>query len=162
MTIRHSILLTQKQAKITNATLCDECGISKSSYSLYKNGVRSLPYNQLQKVVDYLGLELININRIGKENIELTKVVTRLRRFKKTNMKKTLTILAITATLFSCQNNPETTENQVVDSVEIQQVIVDAYMDSCNMCPESKLRYYGEALEIESNKLRILKGAYLK
>ena len=77
-------------------------------------------------------------------------------------MKKILTILAITATLFSCQNNPETTENQVVDSIEIQQVIVDAYMDSCNSCPESKLRYYGEALEIESNKLRILKGAYLK
>ena len=80
MTIRQSILITQKQAKITNATLCDECGISKSSYSLYKSGVRSLPYDKLQKVVDYLGLELININKIQKDNIELTKEVTRLRR----------------------------------------------------------------------------------
>lgn len=58
MTIRQSIALFQKQAKISNITLCKECEINKSSYSLYKKGVRTLPYEKLQQIFDYLNLKV--------------------------------------------------------------------------------------------------------
>ena len=62
MTIRESIALYQKQAKITNITLCKECDINKSSYSLYKKGARTLPYEKLQQIFDYLNLEVCKRN----------------------------------------------------------------------------------------------------
>lgn len=58
MTIRESIAFYQKQAKITNTTLYKECGINKSSYSLYKRGIRNLPYEKLQQIFDFLNLEV--------------------------------------------------------------------------------------------------------
>lgn len=45
-----------------------------------------------------------------------------------------------------------------IDSLSQQQIVVDAYMDSCNTCSESKIKQYGELLEIECIKLKILEA----
>lgn len=49
-------------------------------------------------------------------------------------------------------------EKKTIDSIAIQQRIVDCYMDSCNHCKESELKNFGEILEIEQIKLRNLKN----
>ena len=61
MTIRESILFYQKQSKLSNLTLCKECEINVSSYSLFLKGKRGLPYENIQKIFTYLNLSVSKI-----------------------------------------------------------------------------------------------------
>ena len=58
MTIRESIIHYQDKQGIKNTTLCKECGVNKTAYSDFRNGNRNLPYEQLQRIFDYLKLQI--------------------------------------------------------------------------------------------------------
>ena len=61
MTIRESIIHFQDKQGITNLTLCKECGVNKTVYSDFRNGNRNLPYEQLQRILDFLKLQITEL-----------------------------------------------------------------------------------------------------
>lgn len=58
MTIRESILFYQDKQGISDITVCETCNINKSSYSLFRNNIRNLPYEKLQAVMNMLKLKI--------------------------------------------------------------------------------------------------------
>ena len=82
---------------------------------------------------------------------------------------ETMFIVALFATLAFAMwvlrhnNRPVVQEQQPkIDTMQIkiqdQQIVVDCYFDSCSFCSESKLKYYGDMLDIETLKLRELEN----
>ena len=61
MTIRESIINYQDQKGVSNLTLCKECEMNKTTYASFRNGKRPLPYDQLQRVFDYLKLQIVEL-----------------------------------------------------------------------------------------------------
>jgi len=85
----------------------------------------------------------------------------------RTALMETMFIVALLATFAFAMwvlrhNNRPVVQEQApkIDTMQIkiqeQQIIVDCYFDSCSFCPESKLKYYGECLDVETLKLREL------
>ena len=78
-------------------------------------------------------------------------------------LKRTLLIIAILIligyAIFKTKKEPQPVEvkKTILTEIEKQQCIIDAYFDSCNFCHESKLKYYGDMLEIETIKMEELK-----
>lgn len=58
MNIRASLAHYQRKKSISNTTLCKECGINITVYSAFMNNKRNLPYEQLQKILDYMKLHI--------------------------------------------------------------------------------------------------------
>ena len=61
MTIRESIIHYQDKQGITNLALCKECGVNKTVYSDFRNCNRNLPYEQLQRILDFLKLQITEL-----------------------------------------------------------------------------------------------------
>jgi hypothetical protein len=59
MTIRESIIHFQDKQGISNLTLCKDCEINNTTYASFRNGKRPLPYDQLQRIFDFLNLKII-------------------------------------------------------------------------------------------------------
>lgn len=86
-------------------------------------------------------------------------------------MKKiSILIVAIIAILLfinldkKYRHNQKISDSTIVKTSEInkQQVIIDCYLDSCNFCSESKLKYYYDMLEIQYQILDSMKKPILK
>lgn len=58
MTIRESIIYYQNKKGIKNKVICEACSIGETPYSLFINNKRNLPYDQLQRIMDFLSLEI--------------------------------------------------------------------------------------------------------
>jgi len=58
MTIRESIIHFQDKQNVSNITLCKECDINYTSYSAFINNKRNLPYDQLQRILDFMNLHI--------------------------------------------------------------------------------------------------------
>jgi hypothetical protein len=58
MTIRESVIYFQKKLKISSVTLCKACDIDKTAYSAFINNKRNLPYKKLQRILDYMNLNI--------------------------------------------------------------------------------------------------------
>ena len=61
MTIRASLAHYQRKQSISNTTLCKECGINITVYSAFMNNKRNLPYEQLQRILDFLKLQITEL-----------------------------------------------------------------------------------------------------
>ena len=59
MTIRESIIQYQDKQGISNLKLCKECEIVTTTYASFRNGKRPLPYDQLQRIFDFLDLKIV-------------------------------------------------------------------------------------------------------
>lgn len=58
MTIRESIIHFQEKLNISSIALCKECAIDKTAYSAFINNKRNLPYQKLQRILDYMNLHI--------------------------------------------------------------------------------------------------------
>lgn len=56
---REKIKLAMGQKNLKVKTVSAECGIVPTSLSSYLNGQRGLKYDQIEKIVEYLGLTLV-------------------------------------------------------------------------------------------------------
>lgn len=56
---REKIKLAMGQKNLRVKTVAAECGIVSTSLSSYLNGQRGLKYDQIEKLVEYLGLTLV-------------------------------------------------------------------------------------------------------
>lgn len=61
MTIRESIIHFQDKQGISNLTICKECEIVTTTYASFRNGKRPLPYEQLQRILDFLKLQITEL-----------------------------------------------------------------------------------------------------
>lgn len=61
MTIRESIIHFQDKQNISNVTIFKDCDIATGNYSSFRSGRRNLTWEQLQKVLDYLKLQITEL-----------------------------------------------------------------------------------------------------
>jgi hypothetical protein len=61
MTIRESIIHFQDKQVISNITLCKKCDIATGNYSSFRAGRRNLTWEQLQRVLYYLKLQITEL-----------------------------------------------------------------------------------------------------
>lgn len=58
MTIREAIELQMKVIGLKSRALCNDLGLTETNFSAYINGKRGMPMSDVERVCEYLGLEI--------------------------------------------------------------------------------------------------------